>query len=73
MTGDGGGGRRVVRLDAEVDNHEDNHNEDEHADDVDGGEEEKLPEEPEGVRRSLIGIIRSRGGGAIIQGGRCCH
>ena len=73
VTGDGGGGRRVVRLDAEVDDHEDNHDKDEHADNVDGGEKEELPEEPEGVRRSLIGIIRSRGGGAIIQGGGCCH
>ena len=68
MTWDWGRGRRILGLDAEVDNYEDNHDEDEHADDVDGGEEEELPEEPQGVRRSLVGIVRS-GGGAIIQGG----
>ena len=61
-----------MRLDAEVDDQENNHNEDEHADDVDGSQEEKLPEEPESIWRSLIGIVRSRGG-AIIRRGRCCH
>ena len=61
-----------MRLDAEVDDQEDNHDEDEHADNVHSGQKEKLPEEPESIWRSLIGIVGSRGG-AIILRGRCCH
>ena len=54
-----------MRLDAEVDDDEDNQDEDEHADDVDGGEEEELPEEPQCVGRSLIRIVGPRGGAVI--------
>ena len=61
-----------MRLDAEVDDQEDNHDKDEHADNVDSSQKEKLPKEPQSIRRSLIGIVRSRGG-AIIRRGRCCH
>ena len=72
MARDRGVGRGVVRLDAEVNDQEDNHDEDKHAEDVDRGQKEELPEEPECVRRGLIGVVRP-GGGAVIRGGGCCH
>ena len=72
MARDRGVGRGVVRLDAEVNDQEDNHDEDKHAEDVDCGQQEELPEEPECVRWGLIGVVRP-GGGAVIRGGGCCH
>ena len=52
---------RVERLEAAGDDDEDDEDEDEHDEDVDRGQEEELPEEPQRVRRGLVGEILPRG------------